>query len=157
MVRRRAAFSRWHVASFAVGVLLGSAGLSVWTGLARALEAPASPSINIFSGNKTIIGQTIAYPSGTPMVNAIILTVPPGTEYDWHSHQAPVFGYILEGELTIDYGSKGTHVYHAGEAVLEALDWPHRPSNRGTVVTRVLAVNIAAEGIPFGVPAAGPQ
>ena len=69
------------------------------------------------------------------MVNAIILTVPSGAEYDWHTHEAPVFGYILEGELTIDYGSKGVRVYRQGEAVLEAVDWPHRPSNRGTVVT----------------------
>jgi quercetin dioxygenase-like cupin family protein len=124
--------------------------------MAQALEAP-SPSLSIFSGNKTIIGQTIAYPGGTPMVNAIILTVPPGAQYDWHTHQAPVFGYILEGELTIDYGSKGVRVYKAGESVLEAVDWPHRPSNRGAVVTRVLAINIGAEGVAFGDPAAGPK
>jgi quercetin dioxygenase-like cupin family protein len=91
------------------------------------------------------------------MVNSIILTVPPGAQYDWHTHKAPVFGYILEGELTIDYGSKGIRVYRAGDAVLEAVDWPHRPSNRGTVVTRVLAVNIGAEGIAFGDPADGPK
>ncbi len=115
------------------------------------------PSSEVFLGNQTVIGQTIAYPVGTPMVNAVIVPLAPGGRSAWHIHRTPLFGFILEGELTVDYGSKGTRVYRQGEAVLEAIDWPHQASNRGSVLTRVLAVNIGVEGGAFAAPAAGPK
>jgi quercetin dioxygenase-like cupin family protein len=151
---------QWHLASFAGGFLLASALAAAWLGLEPApLKADTSPypSSDIFLGNQTIIGQTIAYPSGTPMVNAIIVPLAPGGQSAWHIHQTPLFGFILEGELTVDYGSKGIRVYRAGEAVLEAIDWPHQASNRGSVLTRVLAVNIGVEGGAFATVAAGPK
>jgi quercetin dioxygenase-like cupin family protein len=91
------------------------------------------------------------------MVNAIVVPLAPGGQSAWHIHQTPVFGFILEGELTIDYGSTGTRIYRAGEAMLEVIDWPHQASNRGTVLTRVPAVNIGVEGGAFAGPAAGPK
>jgi quercetin dioxygenase-like cupin family protein len=91
------------------------------------------------------------------VVNAIVVPLAPGGQSAWHIHQTPVFGFILEGELTIDYGSTGTRIYRAGEAMLEVIDWPHQASNRGTVLTRVLAVNIGVEGGAFAGPAAGPK
>ena len=131
-----------------------------WTNLKpvplKADTAPY-PSSEVLLGNQTVIGQTIAYPSGTPMLNAIIVPLAPGGQSAWHTHQAPVFGFVLEGELTVDYGSKGVRVFRAGEALLEAIDWPHQASNRGTVSTRVLAVNMGTEGGAFAAPAAGPQ
>ena len=160
MRQRRPSGRGWHFASFAAGFLLALALAAAWMGVGPApLKADIAPykSSDIFLGNQTIIGQTIAYPSGTPMVNAIIVPLAPGEKSAWHIHATPLFGFILEGELTVDYGSKGTHVYRAGEAVLEAIDWPHQASNRGTVLTRVLAVNIGTEGGPFAAPAAGPK
>ncbi|MGE0240711.1 MAG: cupin domain-containing protein [Parvibaculaceae bacterium] len=157
--RRRRAVWGWPIAGLAAGALLACAVIGTRMEVAQALDAspPAPyPTTKVFRGNQTAIGQTIAYPAGTPMVEAIVITVPPGVEYGWHTHGAPLFGYILEGELTVDYGSKGVRVFRAGEAMLEAVDWPHRPSNRGAVVTRVLAVNIGAEGGPLAVPAGGP-
>lgn len=151
---------RWHAASFAAGFLLALAVAALWMGLGpnplRADTAPY-PSSEVFLGNQTVIGQTIAYPSGTPMVNAIIVPLAPGGQSAWHIHQTPLFGFILEGELTVDYGSKGTRVYRAGEALLEAVDWPHQASNRGNVLTRILAVNIGTEGGAFASPATGPK
>lgn len=159
-LRWRSALAGWHLASFAGGFLLALALAAAWTGLepvALKADTVPYPSSDIFLGNQTIIGQTIAYPSGTPMVNAIIVPLAPGGQSAWHTHQTPVFGFILEGELTVDYGSKGMRVYRAGEAVLEAIDWPHQASNRGTVLTRVLAVNIGVEGSAFAGPVAGPK
>lgn len=151
---------RWHAASFAAGFLLALAVAALWMGLGpnplRADTAPY-PSSEVFLGNQTVIGQTIAYPAGTPMVNAIIVPLAPGGQSAWHIHQTPLFGFILEGELTVDYGSKGTRVYRAGEALLEAVDWPHQASNRGNVLTRILAVNIGTEGGAFAGPATGPK
>jgi quercetin dioxygenase-like cupin family protein len=156
---RRPARRGWHYTSFAAGFLLASA-IAAWMSVGSApLRADTAPytSSDIFHGNHTIIDQTIAYPNGTPMVNALIVPLAPGEKSAWHTHATPLFGYILEGELTVDYGSKGTRVYHTGEAVLEAVDWPHQASNRGTVLTRVLAVNIGVEGGAFAALAAGPK
>lgn len=158
--RGRMAPARWHFASFAGGFLLALALVAAWMGLGpaplRADTAPY-PSSEVFLGNQTIIGQTIAYPAGTPMVTAMIVPLAPGGQSAWHIHQTPLFGFILEGELTVDYGSKGTRVYRQGEALLEAIDWPHQASNRGSVLTRILAVNIGAEGGSFATLATGPK
>lgn len=150
----------WHAASFAAGCLLTLAGAALWMGLGplplKADTAPY-PTSEVFLGNQTVIGQTIAYPAGTPLVNAVIVPLAPGGQSAWHIHGTPLFGFILEGELTVDYGSKGTRVYRAGEALLEAVDWPHQASNRGNVLTRILAVNIGVEGGAFASLAPGPK
>ncbi len=62
---------------------------------------------------------------------------------------------ILEGELTVDYGDKGVHVYRAGDALLEAIAVAHDGRNTGTVPMRILAVFMGAEGLPTSVPAPG--
>lgn len=159
VMRRWTSLPSSHLTSFAAGFLLAVA-MGAWLGLGMgSLKADTSPypTSAVFLGNRTIIGQTIAYPAGTPMVNAVIVPLAPGGKSAWHTHKTPVFGFVLEGELTIDYGSKGTRVYRAGEAVLEAIDWPHQASNRGNVLTRVLAVNIGVDGGAFADPATGPQ
>ncbi len=97
----------------------------------------------------TVIGQMIAYPAGAPAeITSAIVTMLPGEETGWHQHDVPMFGYILEGEVTVDYGKKGTRVYRQGDAVMEAIDWPHNGRNTGTGPARILAVFMGAEGIP---------
>ncbi len=107
-----------------------------------------------FFSSETVIGQPIAYPKGKAKVTAVIVTVPPGRDVGWHSHAVPVFGYMLDGELTVDYGDKGTKVYKSGDALLEAMNWPHNGTNKGTVPVRILAVYMGAEGVPNTTPVA---
>lgn len=87
-----------------------------------------------------VLGTPLAYPQGTPNVTSAIVTIPPGGETGWHEHEVPLFAYVLEGELTVDYGSKGKKTYRAGEAVLEAVGWPHNGTNTGTVPMKLVAV-----------------
>jgi quercetin dioxygenase-like cupin family protein len=87
-----------------------------------------------------VLGDPIVYPSGPANVTAAIVTVPPGGQTGLHNHEVPLFAYILEGELTVDYGEKGKKTYRVGEAVLEAQDWPHNGTNTGTVPMKLLAV-----------------
>lgn len=103
----------------------------------------------LLNTSQTNIGQPIAYPTGAPakIVSAIV-TMLPGEETGWHKHDVPMFGYIIEGEVTVDYGTKGTHVYRQGDAVMEAVDWPHNGRNTGKVPARILAVFMGAEGVP---------
>jgi quercetin dioxygenase-like cupin family protein len=99
----------------------------------------------------TILGQPIAYPSALPaQVSSSILTVPPGVETGWHFHSAPMYAYILEGTLTVTYETDaGTveKVYHAGEAIMEAVGTHHNGANMTSTPVRVLVVNMGAEGV----------
>jgi quercetin dioxygenase-like cupin family protein len=111
----------------------------------------------LFKGNETIIGQKIAYPAGDPRVTAAIVTIAPGKDTGWHTHQVPLFVNILEGEISVDYGSKGVKVYKAGESFLEAMDWPHNATNKTGAIVRIMAVYIGADGKTDAAPAAGAQ
>ena len=98
--------------------------------------------------SRTIIDQPIAYPAGTAKVTAVIVTIPPGGETGWHEHAVPLFGYMLDGALTVDYGDKGTRTYKPGDTLMEAMNWPHNGANKGDAPVRILAVYMGAEGIP---------
>jgi quercetin dioxygenase-like cupin family protein len=100
----------------------------------------------IFAGGETTVGQAIAYPEGTPKVTAAIVTIPPGGATGWHSHDVPLFVYVLDGEVTVDYGEKGVKVYKAGDGLLEAMNWPHNGMNQSSLPVRILAVYMGAEG-----------
>ena len=116
---------------------------------AAAIKPTVTP---VLESSTAIIGQPIAYPAGTAKVTAAIITIPAGGETGWHTHAVPLFGYMLDGELTVDYGSEGTHVYKVGDALMEAMNWPHDGMNKGTVPVRILAVYIGAVGLPNAEP-----
>lgn len=109
----------------------------------------------LLSSSETVIGQAIAYPAGEAKVTAAIVTIPPGGETGWHTHPVPLFATLLDGELTVDYGTKGTRVYKSGDSLLEAMNWPHNGTNKGTVPVRILAVYMGAAGLPNAEPATG--
>ncbi len=95
---------------------------------------------------ETIIGQTFVYPQDSPAeVTAVIVTMLPGEETGWHIHEVPLFGYVLEGELTVDYGAEGKKTFKAGDTLMEALNHPHNGVNTGTGVMRILAVFMSSE------------
>ena len=112
----------------------------------------------IFTGHETIIGQPIAFPTDpNPVITSAIVTIPPGGETGWHEHSVPLFVYILEGAVTVDYGSLGIRVIAAGSSMLEAMDWPHNAHNYGEVPVRILAVYMGAEGVANATAAEGPR
>jgi DNA-binding winged helix-turn-helix (wHTH) protein/quercetin dioxygenase-like cupin family protein len=158
--RQWLAMPRWHFGSFAAGFVIPLLAAAAWMGVAKALVEPAAaptPPYPLFQGNKTILGQTIAYPSGTPLLKAAIFVSRPGEVLDWHMHKIPAFGYVLEGEFTSDYGSKGIRVLRAGDALLEALEWPHKVSNRGSIPARIFALYMGSEGTDFATPVSEPK
>ena len=129
--------------------------------LLPAASAPAEEAIAyktlvtpLIATSETVIGQPFAYPSGKAKVTAVIVTIPPGGETGWHEHAVPLFGYMLDGVLTVDYGDKGARIYKAGDSLMEAMNWPHDGMNKGDVPVRILAVYIGAEGVPNATPVA---
>lgn len=96
---------------------------------------------------KTVVGEEIRYPTtGAPKITVAVVTVPPGAPAAFHRHPVPLVAYILEGELTVDYGVKGIKTFRAGDALVEAMDVPHRGTNLTNSIVKLLAVYIGAEG-----------
>jgi quercetin dioxygenase-like cupin family protein len=126
-------------------VLLGAALLFVSADRGATRDTVTS----LLSTGQTVLSQPIAYPTQSPakIVSAIV-TMLPGEETGWHQHDVPMFGYILEGEVTVTYAGKGTHVYRQGDALMEAIDIPHNGRNTGNIPARILAVFMGADGVP---------
>ena len=104
------------------------------------------PSRPLLSTGVSILGEPLQYPSGGPAhVTASIVTLTPGARTIVHKHGVPLFAYILQGELTVDYGARGTRLYHQDQAFMEAMSVAHYGINHGKEPVRILAVYIGAE------------
>jgi quercetin dioxygenase-like cupin family protein len=126
--------------------------------LAQAVTPPSPLAVEkhsniriVLSTNTTTIGQRIRYPAGRAHVTAQEITLEPGQETGWHTHPVPVIGYILDGELTVDYGAKGQRVYHKGDGFVEALNQPHNGRNTGREPVKILAIVDGAQGVKAAV------
>lgn len=97
-------------------------------------------SQTILDTNKTVIGQPIQYPSGSPQITSKIVTIPAGSETGQHIHEVPMYAYILKGEVTVDYGEKGTKTFLEGESIVEAINYTHNGKNNGKEPTEILIV-----------------
>lgn len=148
----------------ALVAVLGTAGVgAAFAQPAAPTAVPALPETYatlltpLFTGKLTIIGQEIAYPAGAPHVSGSIVTIAPGAQTGWHSHSVPLFVYVLEGTVTIDYGSKGIRAAGPGSSFIEAMNWPHNATNHGDMPVRILAVYIGEEGVANADTAAGAE
>lgn len=119
-------------------------------GLALPVAAQETyPPLDILlSTSETVIGQPFAYPEGVAKITSAIVTMVPGQQTGWHLHKAPVFGYILEGALTVDYGPLGSKTYETGDSLIDAFGTRHNGTNSGEGRLRILVVFAGAEGTP---------
>ena len=93
------------------------AGAATFVGAINAL-AEDPPVIEILLETQTTnLGQPIEYPAQIPaQITAMIVTLAPGEETGQHRHPVPLYGQVLSGQVTIDYGEHGSKTYQAGEA-----------------------------------------
>ncbi len=147
--RRHPGRSIRSVGLFAFGMVLGAAA-----GHLAAARALGPVVETLAASGTTVTGETIAYPAGAPAkVTAAVVSFAPGQETGWHTHGIPGFAYILEGEVTVDYGEAGKRTLKAGDGLLEAVGTPHNGRNSGSGPLRILAVFMGADGLPTSVPA----
>ena len=119
-----------------------------------AVATPPGPRVETrLETDLTVLGQEFEYPEGPATITAAIVTVPPGAVLAPHLHAVPTFGFILQGELIVDYGSAGEITYRRGDALVEAIDWPHQGRNGGRGVVQILVVYAGARGVPNSEPA----
>jgi len=102
-------------------------------------------SQTILNTNKTAIDQDIQYPSGSPLITSKIITIPVGAETGPHIHEYPMFGYMMEGEITIDYGEHGIKTFVKGDSLMEAVDYIHNGRNSGNELAKILVVMMGDE------------
>ena len=112
--------------------------------LGKTTYPPVEP---LLASGKTIVNQDIQYPAGAPTVSAAIVTIKPGTNTGWHHHDAPLFAWVLDGTLTIDYGPDGIKTLKKGDAFLEAFRSRHNGVNKSEGEVRILTVYMGAEGV----------
>ena len=111
------------------------------------------PAVPLLSTGTSVVGETLHYPtSGPAHVTAAVVTIVPGAKTIVHKHGVPLFAYILEGELTVDYGGHGKRTYRQGDAFMEAMDVPHYGIDTGPQPVCLLAVYIGAEGAADVIP-----
>ena len=125
-------------------ILTAAVGLAAGFAIAKSTYPPVQVLV---SSEKTIIGQDIVYPEGAAKITGAIVTMQPGDTTGWHKHDAPLFGWVMEGEVTIDYGEAGTRTYKKGDAFIEAFKSYHNGKNTSDGITRILAVFAGADGV----------
>ncbi len=112
-------------------------------------QQQAYPSVEVLSTGTTVVGETIRYPTtGPAKVTSTIVTLAPHSEAVLHLHPAPMYAYILEGEVIVDYGPHGRRTYTQGQALMEAMNAPHKGINATGQPVRILCVFMGAEGTP---------
>jgi len=111
-------------------------------------DPPATSVELLLDTDLTVLKEAFAYPNGRSRITATRITLPPGASVPLHLHPVPLFAYILQGELVVDYGSQGTRTYRKGDAFVEAFHTPHSGHNGGKGNLQILAVYAGAEGTP---------
>jgi quercetin dioxygenase-like cupin family protein len=120
---------------------------SIFTAWASAAPPGAAADV-LIDTDTTILGQPFEYPQGRPKITAAIVTVPPHTTLKRHHHPVPLVGYILQGELIVDYGEAGERTYSKGDVLVEAFNTPHQGRNGGKGNIKILVIYAGAEGVP---------
>lgn len=95
------------------------------------------------------LGNDIAYPTtGDARVTATVLTLGPGQRSNVLQHETPMFAYVLEGRVTLNYGRNGFKAFKAGESMLQPMNRPFRTINDGDGTAKLLLVSMGAKGAP---------
>lgn len=151
---RRVAVTTLTAMLIAVPLALSGCATATVPAMTSTADPSATPVATISSNvlldkqAQTILDQAIAYPSSVPaQVSSSIITIPPGVETGLHRHDAPMYAYILEGELTVTYDGGVVKVYTVGEAIMEAVGTAHNGKNNTSADVKVLVVNVGAEGV----------
>jgi quercetin dioxygenase-like cupin family protein len=114
-------------------------------GTARAADLPVK-STPILTTTKTAIGQQIMLPSKDAQVVVTMLEIAPGTKLPRHEHPSQRYGYLLQGELTVEYEGGQRQVFHAGDFIVEALGVWHFGTNTGSVPVKLLVIDQVEAG-----------
>jgi quercetin dioxygenase-like cupin family protein len=137
---RRRMLLRLHSLSFALIAAHAVAGNAL-------AEQTGYPAATLLSTGVSAVGEPIHYATtGPAKITAAIVTIAPGAKTIRHKHGVPMFAYILDGAVTVDYGADGKRTYRKGDAFMEAMNVLHSGLNEGAEPVRILVVYMGAQG-----------
>ena len=120
-------------------------------------KAPYAGDVRVKTLLKTTTnsaGQTIVYPSKAPAeVSILTVEIAPGKQTGWHKHPVPLFGYVLEGEITVQLANGRKHTFHQGSPLAECVNMLHNGTNEGKVPTKLLVFIAGEKDVPFTIKA----
>ncbi len=126
-----------------LGWLLGGIALGVtltWSALAFLDRTAAREAGALTDTRFNVVGQPIAFGEANYRVVAGIKTLEPGQHSGWHAHRAPVFGYLLSGEITTDYGRNGVRRFPENSVISEAVNLAHDVFNEGPEQAEIFVI-----------------
>ena len=137
---------RGLIAAFSMLALAGAAApaLAQTATTAQAAAPPSYPAEPLLSTGTSVLGEPLRYPKGAAHVTSAIVTLAPGERTIRHKHGVPMFFYILDGEITVDYGARGKRTYRKGQSQMEAMGFAHFGENTGQEPMRLIAVYMGA-------------
>lgn len=95
----------------------------------------------------TILDQRIEYPKKKQArITSDIAVLEPGQETGWRRYKVPVYVYVMEGTLTVEYETAVTRDVPAGTAFIQATGTDFNGINKGQTPVRMLQVFIGAKG-----------
>ena len=117
-------------------------------------EEPAVIKVTkLLTTDATVTGQKLVLPSRDPQLIASIFEIPPGARLPRHKHPYARYAYVLDGDLTVDYGKAGPQHFHKGDFIVEAIGTWHFGMNSGTTPVRLLVIDQVEKGQPATVMA----
>lgn len=110
--------------------------------------APEGAAVLLDAQSLNALDQSIAYPKKKQaQVSSEIEVLEPGQETGWRRYRVPVYVYVLEGAVSVEYDAGVVKDFAAGTAFLQASGVWHNTSNKGDVRARLLTVTMGAKGV----------
>ena len=116
-------------------------------------EAAGMSREEVLKSTTNTVGEPITYPTGTAEVTTEMVTLEPGGQTGYHTHQVPSWAYVLDGELELHIDGQEPMRFTAGQAFIEPQGTAMQAFNMADGPTQLLVVSIGAEGQPTGQPA----
>ncbi len=97
-------------------------------------------------------GTTLpAYPTETPEITIIKVTIPAGEKLVWHKHPSINAGYLIKGALTVESATGETLEMKAGDTLIELVDQWHRGFNPGKEPAEIIVFYAGSTGVPLAI------
>jgi quercetin dioxygenase-like cupin family protein len=142
------------------GTFITACCLAAVTSILVAREGPATTATakreTLLQTTQSWNGKSYThYPTGTPQLTTLRVTLAAHTSLPWHYHPVPNAVYVLSGTLTLRERASGkTLVVRQGQAVGESVDDVHR-GEAGDEPAVLLITYAGTPGVPTSVAAKG--
>jgi quercetin dioxygenase-like cupin family protein len=141
----------WGVVAVGMALVAGNA-------VAEESYKPSVKVKRILETTTTTSGDPIRYPAtDEPLVQSLIVEIPPGGETGWHLHPVPAYAYILAGTIEVETEGKEPRIFKAGDSFAEMVDHRHNGRVVGEEVVRILMIVTGQKGIAFSERTAAPE